>query len=203
MLKLYTFGFLILFTFFGCKVNQVTTNTTSRTANNNSPLSTIAVHDSDNNIYQFKVLGLEGDTIDFAKFRGKKVLIINTASKCKYTPQYEYLEKLHTTYGNKLVVVGFPSNDFGGQEPGTSEEIREFCTRNYGVTFLMAAKVAVKGKEIAPIYRWLTSKDENGVMDADIKWNFYKFLIDEHGKPMAKFGSKTSPYDDEIVAYLQ
>lgn len=156
-----------------------------------------------NNIYQFKVAALEGDTIDFAKYKGKKILIVNTASKCKYTPQYEYLEKLHTTYGDKLVVIGFPCNDFGGQEPGTSTEIREFCSRNYGVTFLITSKICVKGKDIAPIYRWLTSKDENGVMDADIKWNFHKFLIDENGVLIAKFGSKTSPYDDEIVAYLK
>jgi len=156
-----------------------------------------------NNIYKFKVLGLEGDTIDFAKFKGKKILIVNTASKCKYTPQYEYLEKLYTTYGSKLVVVGFPCNDFGGQEPGTAVDIRDFCTKNYGVTFLMASKITIKGKDMAPIYQWLTSKEENGVMDAEISWNFHKFLIDENGNLMAKFGSKTSPYDDEIVAYLK
>ncbi|MEO9211349.1 MAG: glutathione peroxidase, partial [Ginsengibacter sp.] len=137
-------------------------------------------------IYHFKVTSLDGGTIDFSQYKGKKILIVNTASKCGYTPQYEELETLYKTYGNKLVIVGFPANNFGGQEPGSNEEIKTFCTKNYGVTFPMAAKVSVKGDDIAPIYKWLTSKSENGVLDADIKWNFTKFLLDENGVLLAK-----------------
>jgi glutathione peroxidase len=153
-------------------------------------------------IYKFKVEGLEGNTIDFSEFKGKKILVVNTASKCGFTPQYESLEKLYSQYSDKLVVVGFPANNFGGQEPGTNEEIKEFCTKNYGVTFPMAAKVSVKGEDIAPIFKWLTDKSENGVMDSEIKWNFTKFLLDENGVLIAKFDSDVVPLSDKITAYL-
>src|SRR5207344_2578620 len=119
-------------------------------------------------IYDFKVEALDGGTIDFAKYKGKKILVVNTASKCGYTPQYEGLEKLYEKYKDKLVIVGFPANNFGGQEPGTNTEIKEFCKKNYGVTFPMAAKVSVKGDDTAPIFKWLCSKAENGVLDAEI-----------------------------------
>jgi glutathione peroxidase len=154
-------------------------------------------------IHVFKVQGLEGDIIDFSKFNGKKILVVNTASKCGNTPQYEQLEKLYKTYSDKLVIVGFPANNFGQQEPGTNSEIKEFCTKNYGVTFPMAAKVSVKGDDIAPIYTWLTNKSENGVMDAEIKWNFTKFLLDEKGVLIAKFDTKVTPLSDEITSYLK
>ncbi|MEO6538321.1 MAG: glutathione peroxidase, partial [Ferruginibacter sp.] len=126
------------------------------------------------NIYQFKVPALEGGTIDFSAFKGKKILVVNTASACGYTPQYKELEQLYEKYQDKLVIIGFPANNFGGQEPGTNSEIKEFCTKNYGVTFPMAAKISVKGDDTAPIYKWLTNKTENGVLDAEIKWNFNK-----------------------------
>lgn len=154
-------------------------------------------------IYDFKVDGLSGGTIDFSQFKGKKILIVNTASKCGFTPQYEYLEKLYEKYKDKLVIVGFPANNFGSQEPGTNDEIKAFCTKNYGVTFPMAAKVSVKGDDIAPIFKWLTNKSENGVMDADIKWNFTKFLLDENGNLLAKFDSNVAPMSDDIVKYLK
>lgn len=154
-------------------------------------------------IYQFKVDGLNGDVIDFSKFKGKKILVVNTASKCGFTPQYEYLEKLYKTYSDKLVIVGFPANNFASQEPGTNDEIKAFCTKNYGVTFPMAAKVSVKGDDIAPIYKWLTNKSENGVLDAEITWNFNKFLLDENGNLITKFDSKVAPMSDEIVKYLK
>lgn len=154
-------------------------------------------------IFKFKVNGLDGTTIDFSKFKGKKILVVNTASKCGFTPQYETLEKLYSGYKDKLVIVGFPANNFGQQEPGSNEEIKEFCTKNYGVTFPMAAKVSVKGDDIAPIFKWLTTKSENGVMDADIKWNFTKFLLDENGILLTKFDSKVTPLSDEILAYLK
>lgn len=154
-------------------------------------------------IYQFKVEGLSGGKIDFSQFKGKKILIVNTASKCGFTPQYEYLEKLYQQYKDKLVIVGFPANNFGSQEPGTNDEIKAFCTKNYGVTFPMAAKVSVKGDDIAPIFKWLTNKTENGVLDADIKWNFTKFLLDEHGNLIAKFDSNVGPMSEDIVKYLK
>lgn len=154
-------------------------------------------------IHDFKVKGLEGGIIDFSKFNGKKILVVNTASKCGFTPQYDELEKLYKSYNDKLVIVGFPANNFGQQEPGTNAEIKEFCTKNYGVTFPMAEKVSVKGDDIAPIYSWLTKKSENGVMDAEIKWNFTKFLLDEKGILIAKFDSKVTPLSDDITKYLK
>ena len=154
-------------------------------------------------IYQFKVPALDGGTIDFSQFKGKKILVVNTASKCGFTPQYAELEELYKKYQDQLVIVGFPANNFGGQEPGSNEEIKTFCTKNYGVTFPMAAKVSVKGDDIAPIYKWLTEKSENGVLDADIKWNFTKFLLDENGVLVAKFDSKVTPLSDEIVQYFK
>src|SRR5664279_1046649 len=153
-------------------------------------------------IYEFKVDGLSGGTIDFSKFKGKKILVVNTASKCGFTPQYEYLEKLYEQYKDKLVIVGFPANNFGSQEPGTNDEIKAFCTKNYGVTFPMAAKVSVKGDDIAPIFKWLTNKTENGVMDAEIKWNFTKFLLDENGVLITKFDSNVTPLSNDIRKYL-
>ncbi|MBL0181267.1 MAG: glutathione peroxidase [Chitinophagaceae bacterium] len=153
-------------------------------------------------IYDFKVEGLEGGTIDSSKFKGKKILIVNTASKCGYTPQYEGLEQLYEKYKDKLVIVGFPANNFGGQEPGTNTEIKEFCKKNYGVTFPMASKVSVKGDDMAPIYQWLCNKSENGVLDAEIKWNFGKFLLDEKGNLLYYFPSKVTPMSEEITGKL-
>lgn len=153
-------------------------------------------------IYDFKVEALDGQTIDFAKYKGKKILIVNTASKCGYTTQYEGLEALYKKYQDKLVIVGFPANNFGGQEPGTNTEIGEFCKKNYGVTFPMAAKVSVKGDDKAPIFKWLTSKSENGVLDAEIGWNFGKFLLDENGHLLSYFPSKVTPMSEEITSKL-
>lgn len=158
--------------------------------------------DSTKNIYQFKVASLDGNTIDFSSFKGKKILVVNTASECGYTPQYKELEELYEKYKAKLVIVGFPANNFGEQEPGSNSEIKTFCQKNYGVTFPMAAKISVKGDDTAPIYQWLTHKDKNGVLDAEVQWNFNKFLIDENGKMLAYFPSKTTPMSDEIVSKL-
>ncbi|MCK9401863.1 MAG: glutathione peroxidase [Chitinophagaceae bacterium] len=157
----------------------------------------------DPSIHSFKVKSIEGKTIDFAQFKGKKILVVNTASKCGYTPQYEALEKVYEQYKDKLVIVGFPANNFGGQEPGADSEIQEFCKARYGVTFPMASKVSVKGDDTAPIYKWLTSKTANGVLDAEIKWNFTKFLLDENGKLIAYFPSNVKPDSEEILKYLK
>ncbi len=155
-----------------------------------------------NSIYNFKVGGLEGGSINFSEFRGKKILIVNTASKCGYTKQYEGLQKLYETYKDKLVIIGFPANNFGGQEPGNNDTIAAFCKKNYGVTFPMAGKISVKGDDMAPVFKWLTSKTENGVMDAEIKWNFGKFLLDENGTLINYFPSKVEPMSEEITGKL-
>ncbi len=153
-------------------------------------------------IYDFKVEALEGGTIDFADFKGKKILIVNTASKCGFTPQYEGLEELYKKHKDKLVIIGFPANNFGKQEPGSNEEIASFCQKNYGVSFPMAAKISVKGKDMAPIYHWLTNKDYNGVKNSSVKWNFHKFLIDEDGKLIDSYGSTTKPMSDKLVSAI-
>ncbi len=154
------------------------------------------------NIYNFRVTSLEGDVINFADFKGKKILIVNTASKCGFTPQYEELEQLHKQYQDRLVIIGFPANDFKGQEPGTNEEIKEFCTRNYGVTFLMAEKVSVIGQDAHPLFQYLVKEAQKLGYSDPIKWNFTKFLLDEHGNLVKVFPSITKPMSNEITSLL-
>lgn len=154
-------------------------------------------------IYDFKVAGLDGKEIDFSKFKGKKVLVVNTASECGYTPQYADLQKLYDKYKDKLVIVGFPANNFGGQEPGSNVEINTFCKKNYGVTFPMAAKVSVTGEDAAPLFKYLTEEAKKaGTPDPVVKWNFTKFLIDENGKLVKVFPSKVKPMSEEITIHL-
>jgi glutathione peroxidase len=154
-------------------------------------------------IYDFKVAGMNGNEIDFSQFKGKKILIVNTASQCGYTPQYEELQKLHEKYGSKLAIVGFPANNFGGQEPGSNEEIAAFCKKNYGVSFIMAEKVSVTGEDAHPLFKFLTEEARKaGIEDPVIKWNFTKFLIDENGKLIKVFPSKVKPMSEEITVYL-
>jgi len=154
-------------------------------------------------IHQFKVKSIDGGIIDFSKFKGKKILVVNVASQCGYTRQYAGLEKLYESHKDKLVIVGFPANNFGSQEPGTDPEIVQFCKARFGVTFPMASKISVKGNDVAPVYQWLTSKEKNGVLDATVGWNFNKFLLDEDGKLLAYFPSNTEPDSEEIVKYLK
>ena len=174
------------------------------TPKNNNTTTTMATTDTNqpNSIYQFQVESIDGDTLNWDDYKGKKILVVNTASKCGYTPQYKDLEALYEKYKDKLTVIGFPANNFGGQEPGSNAEIANFCSVNFGVTFPMAAKVSVKGDDMAPVYQWLTQKQKNGVLDADISWNFNKFLLDENGKLIAWFPSKVKPLDEEIVSKL-
>ncbi|MFL5786984.1 MAG: glutathione peroxidase [Flavisolibacter sp.] len=154
-------------------------------------------------IYDFKVPGLEGGTIDFSKYKGKKILIVNTASKCGNTPQYAALEKLYEMHKDKLVIIGFPANNFGQQEPGTNSEIKEFCTKNYGVTFPMAAKVSVKGDDIDPLFKYLVNEAKRlGMTEPVIKWNFTKFLIDENGKLITVIDNKVNPLSEDVTKYL-
>jgi len=149
------------------------------------------------------VTTLEGDSLDLSTFRGRPLLIVNTASKCGYTPQYAGLQRLHERYGERgLVILGFPSNDFGGQEPGSASEIGAFCRKNYGVSFPMMAKVHAKGPEIAPIYRTLTEQTAEDIR-GEIKWNFTKFLVDADGNVVARFGSSVEPEDPALVAAIE
>lgn len=154
--------------------------------------------------YDFTVQTIDGKELPLSSFKGKKVLVVNVASKCGFTSQYAKLQELYSMYGkDDFVIIGFPANNFLHQEPGSNEEIKEFCTLNYGVTFPMMAKISVKGKDMAPLYKWLTQKSENGVQDAKVGWNFHKFLIDENGKWVASYGSSTDPLSKEIVEWIQ
>lgn len=152
-------------------------------------------------IYTFKVHNIDGKHLDLKKYKGKKILIVNTASKCGNTPQYAELEKLANAYKGKLVVIGFPANNFGGQEPGENLTIKEFCQKNYGVTFPLAEKSSVKGDDINPLFKYLTTA-ENPDFTGEIKWNFEKFLIDENGQLIHRFRSKVQPMSPEITKYL-
>jgi glutathione peroxidase len=158
----------------------------------------------DKNFHDFTVQDIQGAPLSLSEFKGKKVLVVNVASKCGLTPQYRQLQELYDKYGQgNFAVIGFPANNFGGQEPGTNGEIQEFCTLNYGVTFPMMAKISVKGDDIAPLYQWLTRKSENGRQDAEVTWNFQKFLIDENGNPAGFFEPKTPPSDPAIIRWIE
>ena len=155
-------------------------------------------------LYDFKVNDIDGKEFDLSTLKGKKVLVVNTASKCGFTPQYEDLEALYKQYGgDKFVIIGFPANNFLKQEPGSNEQIKEFCTKNYGVTFPMMHKISVKGDDMDPIYHWLTEKKLNGAMDSEVKWNFQKYLIDENGKLVDVVYSKEKPTSDKIVNWIK
>lgn len=157
-----------------------------------------------NSFYDFTVKDITGNDFAFSQLKGKKVMIVNTASKCGLTPQYEDLEKLYSEYNHKnFVIIGFPANNFMRQEPGTNEEIAEFCEKNYGVSFPMMSKISVKGDDMHPLYQWLTSKEKNGVLDSDVKWNFQKYLIDEEGNLTEVISPKTKPYDEEILSFVR
>ncbi|MDD3555530.1 MAG: glutathione peroxidase [Proteiniphilum sp.] len=155
-------------------------------------------------LHDFTVKDIEGNDFELASLMGKKVLVVNVASRCGLTPQYEELQKLWSIYQeDDFVVIGFPANNFNNQEPGTNQEIMEFCTGNYGVTFPMMDKISVKGEDIAPLYRWLTQKSENGVIDQEVTWNFQKFMIDEEGHLVDVVLPKESPLSDKIVDWIR
>lgn len=152
-------------------------------------------------IYNLSFTDIDGNLVSLNQFKGKKILIINTASKCGFTPQYEELQKLHVAYPD-LVMIGFPCNQFMGQEPGNSSDIKSFCTKNYGVSFLMTEKIDVKGKNQHPVYQWLTQKSKNGVENSTVSWNFNKYLISENGTYLAHFQSSTQPMSQEIIQLI-
>jgi glutathione peroxidase len=159
---------------------------------------------SQQSFYDFKVKDIDGKDFDLSSLKGKKVLVVNTASKCGLTPQYTQLQSIFETYGgDKFTIIGFPANNFASQEPGSNKEIDEFCEKNYGVTFKMMSKISVKGDDMDPLYQWLTSKSKNGVMDSEVKWNFQKYLIDENGHLVDVVDPKVKPDDDKIVSWIK
>jgi len=153
--------------------------------------------------YDFKVKDIDGKDFDLSSLKGKKVLVVNTASKCGLTPQYEQLQEVYEKYGDKdFTIIGFPANNFAQQEPGTNKEIEEFCTKNYGVTFQMMDKISVKGDDMNPLYQWLTQKSKNGVLDSEVSWNFQKYLIDEKGNLVKMVEPKVKPNDEQILSWI-
>lgn len=157
----------------------------------------------DSKFYDLKTKTIDGKDFAFSSLKGKKVMVVNTASKCGLTPQYEQLEKLYQTYkDSNFVIIGFPSNDFMSQEPGTNTEIAEFCQKNYGVSFQMMSKISVKGNDMDPVYEWLTKQSLNGKEDSDVRWNFQKYLIDESGNLVRVVEPRTLPDDESIVTWI-
>jgi len=164
-----------------------------QTMNNSNPKSPI---------YDVSIKKLDGTPLNLSEYKGKKILIVNTASECGFTPQYEDLQKLNDAYKDKLIIIGTPCNQFGGQEPGDASTIQSFCTKNFGVTFTLTEKVDVKGDHQHELYKWLTQKSINGALDSEVKWNFNKYLISEDGKLLAYFSSTTSPMSKDITKFL-
>ncbi len=164
----------------------------------------MAIAQENTSIHQFKVETLAGESFDFSSLEGKKVMVVNTASKCGLTPQYEKLQALYEKYQDQdFVIVGFPANNFMRQEPGSNEEIASFCQKNYGVSFPMMAKISVKGDDMHPIYQFLTQQTQNGVEDSKVKWNFQKYLLNEKGELVKVISPRTSPMDEEIVNWIE
>jgi glutathione peroxidase len=163
----------------------------------------VAIAQTPKSFYDYTVSDIDGNTFKLSSLKGKKVLVVNTASKCGNTPQYADLEKLYLEFKERnFVIIGFPANNFMGQEPGNNEEIKNFCTVNYGVTFPLMSKISVKGKDKDPLYEWLTSKELNGVMDSEVTWNFQKYMIDEEGKLVGMVTPREKPYSEKIIGWL-
>ena len=167
-------------------------------------ITTIATSMTKETIYQFKVQDLAGDEFDFATLKGKRIIIVNTASECGLTPQYEQLQSVYNQYKDQnLVIVGFPANNFGAQEPGSNAQIASFCQKNYGVTFPMMAKISVKGNDMHPVYQFLTQKAKNGLEDSSVQWNFQKYLINSNGELEKVIAPSTLPTDSEIINWIE
>ena len=165
-------------------------------------IASMGLYAQTTDFYSLKATDIDGNEFSFESLKGKKVLIVNTASKCGFTPQYKELEELHQKYGDKLVIIGFPANNFMSQEPGTDEEIAEFCQKNYGVSFKMMSKISVKGDDMHPVYQWLTSKDKNGKLDSEVSWNFQKYMIDDKGQLVGYAKPKEKPFDSKIIEFI-
>ncbi|AMM50044.1 glutathione peroxidase [Rufibacter sp. DG15C] len=186
---------ILSFLFLGaCATPSAPSSGTSTSEKTTMEQSTVA-----KSIYDIPLTTIDGKATSLDKYKGKKLLIVNVASECGYTPQYADLEKLHKLHGDKVVVLGFPANNFGGQEKGTNEEIAQFCQKNFGVTFPMFSKASVKGDDMQPLYKWLTDKSVNGTNDQAPSWNFCKYLIDEKGNLVKFYPSKVSPLSEELL----
>lgn len=191
-----SFGLIL---FWSCQ-NNAQSSTAATITNSNENMNTDTQVET---IYQFKVKDLYGKEFDFASLKGNKILVVNTASECGLTPQYKDLEAIYEKYKDKnFVIVGFPANNFGSQEPGTNEQIAKFCEMNYGVTFPMMSKVSVKGKDMTEIYQFLTQKSKNGLQDSTVEWNFQKYLINEEGQLVKVLSPRVLPTDTEIVGWI-
>lgn len=188
---------LLIFLISGCKKEK--------SAAADSDLASIENKEQESeNIYQFQVTDLYGESFDFSSLKGKKLMVVNTASECGMTPQYEDLQKLYDTYKDKnFVVIGFPANNFGGQEPGSDAEIASFCKENYGVTFPMMSKISVKGGDMHELYHFLTEKQKNGLQDSEVAWNFQKYLLNEQGELVMVVQPRTLPTDPSIVKWIE
>lgn len=181
-------------TIVGCKQQE---NLNKNLATNKTVMERASIH-------QFKVKDLEGNEYDLSSLKGKKVMVVNTASKCGLTPQYKDLQAIYDKYNSgNFIIIGFPANDFMSQEPGTNDEIATFCERNYGVTFPMMEKISVKGKEMHPVYQFLTQKAKNGVADSEVEWNFQKYLLNEEGQLDMIISPRTLPTDEKIIAWIE
>ena len=180
-----------------CSAPEANQSTTAMALNVTTPMEATS-------FYDLTATTIDGDTYAFSELKGKRVLIVNTASKCGYTPQYEGLQELHNAYGGEdFIILGFPSNDFGFQEPGSEEKIADFCEKNYGVTFQMMSKVKISAKGGHPVYQWLCNASQNGVSDTKVSWNFNKFLIDENGRWTAHHASRVEPMSGEITSFAR
>ena len=182
-------------TVIGCKQQESLNK--NLVSNNSTTMERASIH-------QFKVQDLEGNEFDFSTLKGKKLMVVNTASKCGLTPQYKDLQTIYDKYkDDNFIIVGFPANDFMSQEPGTNDEIATFCERNYGVSFPMMNKISVKGKEMHPVYQFLTQKAKNGVADSEVEWNFQKYLLNEEGQLDMIISPRTLPTDQKIIKWIE
>lgn len=200
-MKNYLMFMILIIVVASCNKKQVQQNIAMHNNNKNNIMET---QKQAENIYQFKVTDLYGDTFDFSTLKGKKIMIVNTASECGLTPQYEGLQKLYDTYKSKnFIIIGFPANNFGKQEPGTDKEIANFCKENYGVTFPMMSKISVKGDDMHNVYQFLTQKTKNGLEDSEIAWNFQKYLLNEKGELVQVLNPKILPTDASVTSWIE
>ena len=197
---------IILILLVNCKKEQKNKDSNNISVSNSEEEAKISSNDVMNkeNIYQFKVQDISGNDFDFASLKGKKIMVVNTASECGLTPQYENLQELYETFSSdNFTIIGFPANNFGSQEPGSDAQIASFCKKNYGVSFPMMSKISVKGDDMHEVYEFLTHKDKNGLEDSEVQWNFQKYLIDENGELVRVVSPKTLPIDESITQWIK
>ena len=197
---------IILILLVNCKKEQKNKDSNNISVSNSEEEAKISSNDVMNkeNIYQFKVQDISGNDFDFASLKGKKIMVVNTASECGLTPQYENLQELYETFSSdNFTIIGFPANNFGSQEPGSDAKIASFCKKNYGVSFPMMSKISVKGDDMHEVYEFLTHKDKNGLEDSEVQWNFQKYLIDENGELVRVVSPKTLPIDESIIQWIK